>query len=512
MYYKLALILWPLVATFAAAEPAVLDAESFRHHAERFAANDEELVKNHIPNAQAWDWMKANVPLFECPSGTMEEIYYFRWWSFRKHIKQTPDGLVLTEFLQPVSHAGKYNTVACAVGHHLAEARWLRDKELIEDYARYWFQSGEGGAPALHFHKFSSWVPAALYGCYLVSGNDTLCRALLDDMVDDYETWEDERQLTSGLFWQHDVKDGMEESISGGRRVQNVRPTINSYMVANARAIAAIADLDGKSELATTYRAKASTLQEKLLAELWDDEAQFFKVRLQDGKLSDAREAIGYIPWMFKLAGPEHTPAWQQILDRGGFWAPAGLTTAERRHPGFRSHGVGTCEWDGAIWPFATSQTLNGLMNLLRGPTQDVVSAEDFFSQLLIYAKSHELFGMPYIGEYHDEITGAWLITGPKAERSRYYNHSTFGDLIIRGLVGLVPRFDQMVEVDPLLPANSWDWFCLDDVDYHGHRLTILWDKTGRRYRQGAGLRLLANGQEIGSSRSLSKLVVQLPE
>ena len=42
-----------------------------------------------------------------------------------------------------------------------------------------------------------------------------------------------------GLFWQHDVRDGMEESISGSRRVRNARPTLNSYMYANAVAISA---------------------------------------------------------------------------------------------------------------------------------------------------------------------------------------------------------------------------------------------------------------------------------
>ena len=42
--------------------------------------------------------------------------------------------------------------------------------------------------------------------------------------------------LPDGMFWQFDVRDAMEESISGGRKVKNVRPTINSYMAANAAA------------------------------------------------------------------------------------------------------------------------------------------------------------------------------------------------------------------------------------------------------------------------------------
>src|SRR5690606_6920809 len=124
-----------------------------------------------------------------------------------KHIKQTPDGRVLTEFITPVSHAGAYNTIACAVGHHLAEGRWLRDQSLLDEYTLFWFRSGEGGTPAPHFHKFSSWVAAALVDRYLVTGDDNFLVELLDDLVADYAVWESERQRDDGLFWQHDVKD-----------------------------------------------------------------------------------------------------------------------------------------------------------------------------------------------------------------------------------------------------------------------------------------------------------------
>jgi hypothetical protein len=314
-----------------------------------------------------------------------------------------------------------------------------------------------------------------------------------------------------GLFWQYDVRDGMEESISGSRVKKNIRPTINSYMAANALAISQIAALAGRNEIATVFRDKHESLQIKMLTELWDDDAKFFKVRFEDGGLSDAREAIGYIPWMFNLAGPEYAEAWKQFTDPAGFSAPRGLTTAERRHPDFRTHGTGTCEWDGAVWPFATSQTLTGLANVLRGPQQPFVTRQDYFDALQTYAYAHQIDGRPYIGEYHDEITGQWLITGSKAARSRDYNHSTFCDLVISGLVGLVPREDETVEIDPLVPADAWEWFCLDGVPYHGHSLTIIWDRAGEHYGRGPGLSLWADGREIARSDSLRRLSGNLP-
>jgi hypothetical protein len=204
--------------------------------------------------------------------------------------------------------------------------------------------------------------------------------------------------------------------------------------------------------------------------------------------------------------------AWRQIKDRDGFRAPWGLTTAERRHPKFRTHGTGTCEWDGAVWPFATSQTLNGLANVLRGAPQSYVNRCDYFQQLLTYADAHERHGKPYIGEYHDETTGQWLIPEPKAQRSRYYNHSTFNDLVIAGLIGIVPQAGDKIIVDPLLPDDVWDWFCLDRVPYHGMSVTIIWDRWGQRYGKGAGFSLWANGRELARAPQLRRLATRLSE
>lgn len=94
---------------------------------------------------------------------------------------------------------------------------------------------------------------------------------------------------------------------------------------------------------------------------------------------------------------------------------------------------------------------------------------------------------------------------------SRYYNHSTLCDLVIGGLVGLVPRDDRVVQVEPLLPAERWDWFCLDNVLYHGHILTILWDRNGDKYDKGKGLRVFADGIEIVGASELTRVTEELP-
>lgn len=484
---------------------AVLKGDAFRHYVDEFNAADAEDVVNAVPNAAAWAWMRENVPLFECPDPEFERVYYFRWWTYRKHVKRTAAGFVLTEFITPVKHAGVDNTISCATGHHLREGRWLRDGRYLDDYTRFWFR-GDGGKPEPHFHKFSGWVEAAAYERYLVTGDSKLLVDLLDDFVADYETWEKERQLPDGLFWQYDVRDGMEESISGSRKAKNARPTINSYMYGNAKAIAAVATMAGRGDLAAVYTGKAEKLRSLTQSLLWDERAKFFKVRFEDGALSDAREAIGFIPWYFGLPEDDarYGAAWAQLTDPQGFWQPWGLTTAERRHPSFMTRVRGKCEWDGAVWPFATSQTLTALGNVLNHYGQHGAMPRTYFDAIGVYARAHQMDGKPYIGEYLDPATGKWLKGDDP--RSRFYNHSTFADLVINDLVGLRPRADDVLEVRPLVPDDAWPWFCLDGVPYHGHSLTIVWDRDGSRYGRGRGLMVMADGRLIARAGSLQRV------
>jgi hypothetical protein len=492
----------------AARDAFVLDAEKFRSYVDGFNATDNETIVNFIPNALSWDWMKVNIPLFECPDKKFEQVYYYRWWTFRKHLKHTPDGYVLTEFLGPVGHSGKYNTISCALGHHITEGRWLHNQQYMDDYVRFWYR-GDNGKRFEHYHRYSNWAPYALYQRYLVNDDRESIVRLLDDFVGDFDAWRKERGTADGMFWQYDTLDGGEESISGSRHKKNTRPPLNSYMYGTLRTIAQVAKEASRDDIAAAYSEKAAKLKSLVQEQLWDDQAKFFKARFERGGLCEAREAIGFIPWYFNLPDAGREQAWRQIKDPAGFNAPMGLTTAERRHPAFRANGVGTCEWDGAVWPFATSLTLGALANVLRNYQQDYVSKKDYFDALVDYARSHNRDGNCYIGEYLDEITGQWLT--PDSDRSRFYNHSAFCDLVVAGLCGLVPRPDNVVEVHPLLPDDTWDWFCLDNVPYHGRIITVLWDRTGNKYGKGRGLHIYANGRQIARSDTLGPVAGELP-
>jgi hypothetical protein len=81
---------------------------------------------------------------------------------------------------------------------------------------------------------------------------------------------------------------------------------------------------------------------------------------------------------------------------------------------------------------------------------------------------------------------------------------------LITGLIGLIPRADDTLEVSPIVPSE-WTYFALENVPYHGFLITILYDKDGSRYNAGAGLSLYANGKKIYHGKKVGRVTAQLP-
>jgi hypothetical protein len=500
----------------------ILNSDNYRHYIDTFNVNDNELYKNFIPNEQCWEFLSGNIPLLDIPDKTIERTYYFRWWTYRKHIKLTPDGFVITEFLPKVPWSGKYNTICCPAALHFYEGRWLHERKFLNDYAIFWFRGGGS------LRTYSFWPANAIYNYSLVSGSDSLCKELLPDLVSNYEAWEREKQDKNGLFWQIDGNDGMEVSVCGS----GYRATINSYMYGEANAIADIAKGTGKEEVAARYHQKALVLKKLVQNKLWDSSDNFFKVLPRDpgSGLCDTRELHGYTPWYFCLPGSEFSVAWKYLMNPDYFYAIYGPTTTEQSSRGFKIMYEGhECQWNGPSWPYATSVTLTAMANLLNEYNQNEVTASDYYELLQNYAGSHHLKlengrNVSWIDENLNPFTGDWISRTRLSkwnngswsdekggvERGKDYNHSTFCDLVITGLIGIRPQSGNGLIINPLLPENGWEYFCLDNILYHGKILTVFYDKTGKKYKKGKGFFVLIDGKVIVSSKTIKKVTLHL--
>jgi len=487
--------------------------EKLFHYVEKFNMDDEELYIQDIDNAHAFTWLEENIPYFECPDKTLEEIYYFRWWVFRKHIKSTEDGYVITEFLPPVPWAGKHNSIIYPVEHHIAEARWLKSGgKVIEDYALLWLEEKSRS------YDYSTALLYAIYKYCQLKNDYSFGMEHLNLMIRFYEKNAEMFRCGCGLFCRVDGEDGGEFSISGRpvpklNAQKGIRPILNSYMAANAQAIAEFAKRAGKQEIASKYEQEAERIRGLMLRLLWD--GAFFKAvhgedvdNLPDVKELPAEQNVkelqGYIPWCYDIVpqGQGYEKAFEELKDEKGFKSRYGLTTAEQRHPRFLYEANHECLWNGYIWPNATSTVLNAVINLLDHYDQDVITEEDFRELLCTYAENHYLVKdngkkVCWIDEAMDPRDGDWSCrtiqkncnwTKGGYERGKDYNHSTFCDLVIRGLLG-VKCEEGILTVRPRIPED-WEYVRLENLWIGGECYEIVYDKDGTRYGQGKGLKV----------------------
>ncbi len=233
-----------------------------------------KFTKQLIPNEKALEFLSGNIPLFECPDKQLEQTYYFRWWTYRKHLKQTPAGYIVTEFLPDVP--GRANIIPLTA----------RQVIIFTKAGGYGTPLFETVRPLLVQERRKP-PGLLLLGC----GCDTCSltqvhpdTAFLVDLLPGpgqrLPGMGKMRLDSTGLFWQTDNRDGMEISVSGayGQKDQGYRATINSYMFGNAKALSDIAGMAGNQKLENEYRQKAIYIRRQILNKLWDDQAYFFKV------------------------------------------------------------------------------------------------------------------------------------------------------------------------------------------------------------------------------------------
>lgn len=479
-----------------------------KHYVDIFNSADEEIYINDISNSDVYEWMKQEVPIFECPDKDIERTYYFRFWTYRKHIKSTENGIVITEFLPRVPWAQKHNTINAATGQHVYEGRWLRNSQkYLKDYILFMLTKSDK-CPV-----YSVWLIDAAYKYATATGDFDFGDLFLENCDKYFELWEKEHSVAGGGFWSIDNFDAMEYSVSGTTtnliRTRGIRPTLNSYMCADAYAIAKFSKIYGNSFLEEKYLKKHQFLKKYINENLYEDGFYRAYHYFDNENPSDAikkdgtapRELIGYIPFMFDIPAADRYDCFNLLTDENVFFSEYGLTTVEQCSARYLYEANHENLWNGYIWPFATSQTLTALKNAAQKSENEKFKS-DFYMLMHQYAKMHKR-----TNDDHEEICWIDEVLDPRNadwssrtilknrgwpeqkggyERGKDYNHSTFCDLVISGLVGINTDGPE-IEIKPLAP-KTWEYFKLSRVKIRGEEYEITYDKTGKKYSKGVGL------------------------
>ena len=482
-----------------------------------------------------WDsrdfgWYEDRIPFVETPDNQVNEVYYYRWEVMKTHLTYgSPEtGYLFTEFMDRPFWSGTYGGISCPLGHQLTEVRWMKDPRIIDDFARYWIDT-EGAKE----RNYSNWYGSALWQIHEVWGDSAWAVSMLPYMEEQYEGWlETNYDADHGLFFKSGHDDGMEININSRQltdnwTVEGYRPTLNSYLFGDLVALSQTALLAGQFEKAMDYLERAGVLKARVIDELWDPGREFFFHQfkgdhapgIRDKSLTyetgpyagsgNGRELIGYVPWQFNLPDEEHSVAWQFLMDEAHFKADYGPTTVSQSDTLFMLTER-CCIWSGQSWPYATTQTLVAMANLLNNYEQEVVDRDDYVELLRTYTRTQFKDGRPYIAESANPYTGSWFGSN-MPNHSEHYSHSGYADLILSGLLGIRPMADGTLAVNPLIP-DDWDWFAAEGVRLHGHDVDVIWDRDGSKYGLGAGLRVRIDNRDLASRETLGPLDAQLPE
>jgi hypothetical protein len=472
-----------------------------KDYVEKFIALDGGEFEDFFdPSKGTYAFLQENLPEFECEDKTLEEIYYFRAYTFSKHIKRSRFGkLIITEWSEPTYWKKETDgAISCPVGHQLRELKWFKNGgKIAQDYISFWCQNEN----LEWLEYYTNWFVYAVWDYCNTTGQMDFAYSIVDKLVGCFEDQRSQHKAECGLYKSVDNYDGMELSISG----YGVRPTINSYVYGNAYGLMKVLEYGGDAERATDYKRFTEDVRAKINVKLFKKDF-YYNQPLNEGEEMPkyipnfanpnqkygVKELIGYVPWYFGIPTDEQAVAWKYLTDEKVFLSPYGLTTADKTDKQFGFEFIHMCLWNGPVWPFATSQVLTGLYTALNSytGTSFPLGAKDYYELLHTYAKSQYITletgeTRPWIDENLDGETGEWIARKWMIEHNHYgigrgkdYNHSSFIDLVLGGLVGARVNETGEVEFKPQLDKEVTPAFKVKDLSIGGKLYDVTYDKT----------------------------------
>ncbi len=510
-----------------------------------------DLLAGQIKDYQSW--FDSNLAYFDCSDPFIRKMYYHRAYVLRKNMLDPKLG----RMQWPAQSEGRWrstwypNVISYGAGHQVREARWLRDPAYWQGHLRTWAENEKtDGVYPSHVTpggpsggQYTDWITSTAWEGQLVHPDARFLSEVVDELAANVRGWQkvydpdgDGLLLVDSHWWT-----GMEYqpsffAFSGFKvsrdfsqpaaQVSLERVDLTAYNFGNALAVARIYRKLGQPAKAREFDELAAKISSAVLEKMWRPEKQFFfSLRASDKAVADVKEVIGVYPFYFGMVpwGKGYERAWSSIIDPAQFWTKWPVASASRECPAFSQTNwpgdgrAAGCMWNGPTWPHANSLVMTAMARTLRA-TRDhkVVSSpleaghlwELFFSFTKAQFRNQDLI-YPWTGEFYNGDTGEWKT----AERD--YNHSTWLDVLIPDLLGLVPRDDRVIEVDPLLPEDRLSYFILDGQRYRGHDVTIVWDSPGAgspdRFGDGRkGLDLYVDGKLVASSPRIARLEAPL--
>lgn len=500
--------------------------------------DSSDPLKKQIKEYQ--EWFDNNIALFDCSDPLVTKMYYHRWYNVKKNSMNPELGTMRHRtFAEGRWTADWYaNVISYGAGHQIREARWLRDPSYAWGHVQTWTDNPrpDGIFPShvtpkgQQGGKYTDWITSTAWDAYLVHPNKAVLEKIADTLAQNVAGWRNvygwgkspllvvDDHWWTGMEWQPSFF-----SFVGYRtdtkQVQTPlrRVDLTAYNFGNAQAVANVFREIGRETDVTRMQRVAEETRNAVLAEMWNSDTHWFhSLRASDNVKSPTKEIIGLYPFYFDLppSGKGYEKAWEVALDPDQFWTKWPLASVSKDCPAYAQNGwpVGPggsgCMWNGPSWPHANSLVLSAMANVLRHYGPSAVTKEKLYALFRSFTAAqyrNQDVLYPWTGEYYNGDTGAWKTV------QRDYNHSTWIDPLISDLIGIVPRPDSILEIDPLLPEGAWTHFLLDDQFYKGRDVTVVFDPQGNHYAPSVkGFAVYLNGKKIYQGERPTKVLYDM--
>lgn len=462
-------------------------------------------LPSHREQAREYNrWFVDNAPYFDAPDMGFKKMWYYRWWVVRFSMVD----MATSDLQGHAFYEGKLgfdNPIGFAVPLQIKELTYARNPVFAFDQLSNSYRNrAENGAvidpPGSPYwnETYSHWIAGAAAELHRVHPlPPEFLRALLPAMAEDVRGWmtaydadgdalpERDRPRVTGYdldilsYWYFD----------GTRLDQQAEPPpmeradYAAFVYANAVGVAELADAAGDAALASEFRERAARIRAAVLKALWDDQTAFFyPQRAGDDARAPLREIHGFFPFTTELAPnePRYTAALAALVDPDDFWARYPPVITSLKH-------YKTWDWtmDGLtrnIAPHPISMGARTALQAIKHYDNHPITPARFMELMrryndLLYPGVHpsDPTWRPNAHEYYSKWEPYAQSPRPKPSDISHDFHSMYISLVVEGVVGLTPRIDERIELQPM--AQEWSYFALDGLRYRGHNLTMIWDR-----------------------------------
>jgi len=251
---------------------------------------------------------------------------------------------------------------------------------------------------------------------------------------------------------------------------------------AASRMMAEVGDVEEAARLAGI----AGQVKWAVLKQMWDPQKQFFyDIDAISHDRIPVENVVGFDPFLAGIADSRHIAAFDRLSDPKQFWSswPIRSTSAQCKAyapdaswNGEHIKGMHGCLWNGPTWPFTNSTVLMGLANAVRRTPHQNSRAllQKLFADLLtrytMMCFRDGNLADPIIYEHYNPETGK-----PISQEEDYF-HSTWIDLIVSYVAGIVPLPDGQVAFNPIV--CGFESFSLQGVRVASHVIDVEFDRT----------------------------------